>query len=55
MFLEEALMGGGVVEDQKPLMRFFELPRGPGQGQLVVIEAPLNIKGYVRDACENRS
>src|SRR6266581_8322721 len=42
--LDQALVGGGVVEDQKPLMRFFELLRGPGQGQLVVIQAPLNIK-----------
>src|SRR6266849_1255842 len=44
LFLEQALVGGGVVEGEKLLMRFFELPRGPGQGQLVVIQAPLNIK-----------
>ena len=44
LLLEQALVGGGVVEDEKPLMRFFELLRGPGQGQLVVIQAPLNIK-----------
>ena len=42
-FLKQALVGGGVVEREKPLMRLVKLAWGPGQGQLVVIQAALNI------------
>jgi hypothetical protein len=43
-FLKQALVGSGVVEREKPLMRLVKLRWGPGQGQLVVIQASLNIK-----------
>src|SRR5215216_4423089 len=43
-FLEEALVRGGVVEGEKLLMRFVKLVKRPGQGQLVVIQAPLHIE-----------
>ena len=44
VFLKEALVSRGVVEREKPLMRLVKLTRGPGQGQLGVIQASLNIK-----------
>ena len=42
--LEQPLVGGGVVECEKPLMRLGKLTRGPGQRQMVVIQTSLNIK-----------
>ena len=43
-FLEEALVRGGVVEGEKLLMRLVKLVGRPGQGQLVVIQTPLNVE-----------
>src|SRR4029434_23593 len=43
-FLEEALVRGGVVEGKKPLMRLVKLVGRPGQGQLVVIQTPLDVE-----------
>ena len=37
-------MCGGVVEGEKLLMRFVKLVGSPGQRQLVVIQAPLDVK-----------
>src|SRR4029450_10502395 len=42
--LEEALMSRSVVEREKPLMRLSKLTRGPGQGQLVVIQSALDVE-----------
>src|SRR5215216_5383453 len=48
-FLEEALVRGGVVEGEKLLMRLVKLVGRPSQGQLVIIQTPLNVEmGFVR-------
>src|SRR5712664_763485 len=42
--LEQALVGGGVVELQKVLMGLLELQQRLRQGKLIVIQAPLDVE-----------
>ncbi len=45
LILQEPLMGGRVVELDEGLMALLEFHRRAGQGELIVIEAPLDVKG----------
>jgi hypothetical protein len=44
VILEEALMGGGVVGPDEGLMALLQLGRGAGEGELIVVEAPLDVE-----------
>jgi hypothetical protein len=46
-------VGGGVVDLDEGLMALLQLGRGAGQGELIVIQAPLDIK--VRFHLRNRT